>query len=179
LSRVGLVHIDEVEEIVTAQRSRFQRKAVFERRSYTQGVKANVLFFDRSGAPQSSSDMLWVYICVRKTAFRWKRDRCAVTVSSTSSMCTSPMRDKIVHHGRNRPDGMPSSGSDCSILRIAGWIWMGSQCRSGASRGLSRLNEVANLIADDLRHALTFITHGLPKNQLNVWAFSYHTLPHR
>jgi type I restriction enzyme M protein len=125
---------------------------------YAQGVKANVLFFDRRVRKhkRSSSELLWVYDLRSDNRFSLKTNplrREDVDEFVTLYRRRSPRRQAI-QNVRSRTFGTESllRSEDCR-LDLA---WDGE---TGQERmpGLARLDEISRLIVDDLQRALALI----------------------
>jgi type I restriction enzyme M protein len=129
---------------------------------YAQGVNANVIFFDRLGGKrQRTINKLWVYDLRSENRFSLK----------TKPLRREDMqefielfrrRDRLVLTARNGTKALRRwrffdtatilQSEDCR-LDLA---WGGAQ-KDRASTGLSRLDEISRLIADDLRRALSLM----------------------
>lgn len=130
---------------------------------YAQGVKANVLFFDKLAYPnkESSRKTLWVYDLRSNNRF---------------SLKTKPLQpdDLVEFVTLYRPEDRAGRNSDKSkdrwrsfdleaILQSAdsrldlSWAGDPSELATERLSGMSRLNEISRLIADDLQRALTHL----------------------
>ncbi|MDF4004981.1 N-6 DNA methylase [Luteibacter sp. PPL552] len=130
---------------------------------YAQGVRANVLFFDRR-QPQEKplkSEKLWVY---------------ELRTTKRYSLKTNPLQRedldefvKLYKSGKARRDaaGMVTAEGSSSrfygireILSTEECLWdMAAAEEDGSTRqpGLARLDELSRLVADDLQRALALI----------------------
>ena len=130
---------------------------------YAQGVKANVLFFDRRQADEKPlrSEHLWIY---------------ELRTTKRYSLKTNPLQRedldeflKLYKSGKARRDasGKVTAGGSSSrsyriqeILATEECLWdMAAAEEDGNSRqpGLARLDELSRLVADDLQRALALI----------------------
>ncbi|MDC8785597.1 N-6 DNA methylase [Paucibacter sp. hw1] len=130
---------------------------------YAQGVKANVLFFDRRQAGEKPQRTEHLRIYELRTAKRY-------------SLKTNPLQRedldeflKLYKSGKARRDaaGKVTAGGSSSLSYRIQEILATEECLwdlavtedDGSARqpGLARLDELSRLVADDLRHALALI----------------------
>lgn len=132
---------------------------------YAQGVKANVLFFDRRRAQDKMlpSEHLWIYEL--RTTKRYSLKTKPLLRQDLDEFL-SLYRSDTVRNGANSeptPSGSASrSYRVTDILKTEDCLWdMAWSDESGVKRqpGLARLDELSRLVAEDLQRALSLISN--------------------
>ena len=129
---------------------------------YAQGVKSNVLFFDRpvTSTPQPASDVVWTYDLRSDKHFSLK----------TKPLQPDDLREFVTlfrsGFGFGAVGGDPKSRERCRSFSARGSLAT-SDCRLDLvwsdesiplrTPGLARLDEISRLVADDLQRALSLI----------------------
>lgn len=131
---------------------------------YAQGVKANVLFFDRRGVQERMlpSEHVWIYE-LRNTK-RYSLKTRPLLREDLDEFVSLYRSDEVRSGGNNEitTKGSASrSHSVTNILQTENCLWdMAWSDESGEPRrpGLARLEELSRLVAEDLQHALSLIS---------------------
>jgi type I restriction enzyme M protein len=131
---------------------------------YAQGVKANVLFFDRPARTSRANRDLWVYDLRSENRFSLKtkplgRDDlrefvCLYSPKRRSKRATSP---SVESKWRSFSHAEILRGGECR-LDLA---W--SSAPRAADGGLARLDEISRLLTEDLQRALASIAQAIPR----------------
>jgi type I restriction enzyme M protein len=131
---------------------------------YAQGVKANVLFFDRRSAQEKPlpSEYLWIYEL--QTTKRYSLKTKPLQREDLDEF-VSLYRSGAVRDGTNSE--LTSDGSSSRSYRVADILqtedclldmaWSG-ESRKKRQPGLARLDELSRLVAEDLQRALSLIS---------------------
>jgi type I restriction enzyme M protein len=132
---------------------------------YAQGVKSNVMFFDRpmQEAPESASDQIWVYDLRSDKRFSLKakplqREDLNDFVMLYRSDFHTDANDGAEEEEEDRFRCFDAqqilATSDCRL----DLVWENSSIQS-RTPGLARLDEISRLVADDLQRALALISN--------------------
>lgn len=137
---------------------------------YAQGVKANVLFFDRVQRPERKSPFIWVYDLRAHNRFTLR----------TRPLDRDDLRDFVERYksrsfiGRTPVGEIPSEAARWQTFRTDE-ILQSPTCNldlrwdadmpTAADAGIPRLEEVSRLIADDLERALDHIARVAASDQ--------------
>jgi type I restriction enzyme M protein len=124
---------------------------------YAQGVKANVVFFDRLKPAQNPLGTLWVYDLRTGGRFSLKNNPLA-----SSDLEEFVSRYQSDHRGKREEDGIDGRWrcfDQRSILESKDCSWDMSWQRDepSGSTPLHRLSEISKLIEDDLQRALLHV----------------------
>jgi type I restriction enzyme M protein len=131
---------------------------------YAQGVKANVLFFDRRPALPTNGRKLWVYDVRSESRFTRTRPLRRLDLQEFVDLyCSGRRKDRtakaaVAARWRRFSTDEIAASADCSF----DLTWSG--VRAPIERGVHRLDEISRLLAEDLNRALASIAEAsLPK----------------
>jgi type I restriction enzyme M protein len=131
---------------------------------YAQGVKSNVLFFDRplTESQRSASDLIWAYDLRSDKRFSLKtnplqqedlEDFVALFRTGFRSEATTPAGKK--RRARERSRGFDAAQILATTECRLDVAW--EESIQARAPGLARLDEISRLIAEDLERALTLL----------------------
>jgi type I restriction enzyme M protein len=134
---------------------------------YAQGVKANVLFFDRLAVPTQRRRDLWVYDVRSEKRFTRTRPLHRDDLQEFVALYRPDARSKRTLKSALEERWRKFSIKDIAATRDCSFDLTWSGVRAPLEGGVSRLDEISRLLTEDLHRALASIAKAAPPKRVD------------